>query len=157
MQTRLLIILILLISCNSTATNTNEIPDFNILLTDSSNFKTSSIPQGNPVAFVFFHPECDECQNETRDIINNIDKLKKINFYFISVASFKDIKSFKEQFGLTKYSNIVVGKDNMFSFPKFFEDANKIPFIAIFNRERKLKLILKGGFNADEVLEELKK
>jgi hypothetical protein len=69
--------------------------------------------------------------------------LKGIDFYFLTNASYTGFKSFYEKYQLEKYANIKAGIDYSYSFAKYFK-TNQIPYMAIYDGNKKLKQVLVG-------------
>lgn len=143
---------LILISCN----RKSDIPVFNLLLTDSITvFNTAQIPKGKMTVLVFFSTDCEYCQEETVDLIKNIDAVKKMQFYYIGIDSIHKIRDFSEYYGLNKYSNIVVGKDYTLSFPGL-SGLHTIPSSIVYDEQKRLKVIIKGDFKVKDFLRRLK-
>jgi thioredoxin-related protein len=157
MNKYLFIVLLFSISCTGIFNRRNGIPDFNILMLDSVTvLNTNKIPEGEPIAMVFFYPDCDHCQEQIEEIIEHMDSLKNIRFYFISIASINSMRSFRDYYKLSQYSNVILGRDYLFSFPKYFE-ANTTPYTVISDKYKKIQLILKGNFKASQFIQEVNK
>jgi thiol-disulfide isomerase/thioredoxin len=115
-----------------------ELPAFNLLLLDStSRFNTADIAAGQPFIVFGFSPTCKHCQAETKDIIEHMDQLKNIKVYFVTGDKFTDMKMFYRYFNLARFPDIVMGRDEKFTFFKTFKVAT-IPFAAIFDSHKRL-------------------
>ena len=133
----------------------SDIPVFNLLLSDSSTIvNTGRIPAGKIIMFVFFSPDCEYCQDETIDLIKNMEAVKSIQFYFVSLAAVSQIHEFVEFYKLGNYANITVGKDYTSSFPKL-SGVKAIPTSIIYDREGQLRVVIKGGFTVKQLLEKI--
>ena len=127
------------------------LPPFDLLLTDSSTlFNTRNIPQGKPFVIIGFSPFCIHCQQETREIIKHIDQLKNIQIYLVTPFAFKDMKAYYNTFHLEKFPNIIMGKDSKNYFLTYFKSTG-IPYTAIFDPNKRLKLIIRGETNFDQL------
>lgn len=115
-----------------------ELPAFNMLLLDSTTvFNTYNIPKGQPIVIMTFMPDCDHCQKLTEKLLNGMDTLKHIRFYLVSPMEIKDLKKFYEKFELSKYPNIVIGKDKEYFGPSFYQ-IKYVPFIALYDKNKLL-------------------
>ena len=132
------------------------IPAIRLLLLDSSEIDTNDIPKGKPSILIFFSPDCDHCQRETKSIVENIDSLRNVNLFFITVDPFDRMKFFNEAYKLSQYKNVVVARDYAFSFPYYFKGAQP-PFNAIYNSQNRLEATLPNEKNAQELLSYLNK
>jgi len=132
------------------------LPAFKLLLLDSSKLSTNDIPEGKPSVLIFFSPDCDHCQRETESIVQNIDSLRNVNLFFITIDPFDRMKLFNEVYKLYRYPNIVVGRDYAFLFPYNFKNAQP-PCNVIYNSHKRLEVILPDETNAHELLSYLNK
>ncbi|HMH21383.1 MAG TPA: thioredoxin-like domain-containing protein [Puia sp.] len=134
-----------------------DLPSFNLLLVDSTTvLNTSTIPDGKTISLLFFSPDCEHCQEETESIIKNMNSLKNVQFYFVTIDPFDRLKIFNQYYQLSQYTNIILGRDYTFSFPKYF-DIKTTPFLAIYNKHKQLKVVLKGAFKVGRIIEEINK
>jgi thiol-disulfide isomerase/thioredoxin len=120
------------------------LPAVDLLLPDStSHLSTKNIPIGKPFVIIFFSPECPFCRALTNDIIDDMDELSNVQFYFLSTFPIKDIKAYYNEYHLQNYSNITVAWDYKIYFNKYF-NAPGIPVTAIYGKDKKLKEVLMG-------------
>jgi thioredoxin-related protein len=129
------------------------LPPIQILLSDSSTIYTKAqIPGGKAVLFMVFSPDCSHCQDETQDMIAHMDELKDVHIVMITMQPLFMMKDFITKYGLSKYSNIVIGKDIYYFTPAFF-DIRNIPFIAIYNKKGKLVEGFGGTLPTSQLIE----
>ncbi|HEX9512833.1 MAG TPA: thioredoxin fold domain-containing protein [Puia sp.] len=120
------------------------LPSFNLFLMDSTTyFNTNSIPTGKPIALFYFSPSCPYCRAQTEEIVEHMKKLKDINFYIFTTAPFTELKSFYDYYQLKKYPNVTVGLDYTSFFGNYFK-AQGVPYMAIYNNNKRLKQVLVG-------------
>ncbi|THU39497.1 redoxin domain-containing protein [Niastella caeni] len=120
------------------------LPEFKLLLMDSVTWvNTRDIPTGNPIALFFFSPYCPYCRDQTLEIIEEIDELKNIQFYFVTSFPPSTLKDFKKAYQLAKYSNITIAIDPQQALGNYFEITG-IPYIAIYSKDKKLNHAFKG-------------
>jgi thiol-disulfide isomerase/thioredoxin len=139
------------------ATRFKNFPPVKLLLTDSINYFTKEMLQKNkPVFLMVFHPSCEHCQHEAEDITRNIDRFKGIQIVMSSMASLSEMKPFIDKYKLTSYDNIIVAQDYSFFLPPFFQ-FNNLPFLAFYNKKKKLVSTFGGSLSVDKILAELRK
>lgn len=127
------------------------LPDFNLLSPDSTTWiHTDKVSKGKPVALYYFNPHCPYCKAQTKEIIQDIDKLKHIQFYFITPYPFTEMKKFYKEFELGKYSNISMGKDTASAMGKYFE-VTGVPYIAIYGKDHKLNNTFAGQIYSTQI------
>jgi thiol-disulfide isomerase/thioredoxin len=129
----------------------NAMPDFSILLTDSITwFHTRDIPTGKPIVLFYFSPYCPYCKAQAKEIVEDMDRLKDIQFYFISGYPLPTVKEFYGQYKLDKYSNITIGIDSANLISDYFEIPG-IPYLAIYNRNKKLNKTFLGKIYSSQL------
>lgn len=132
-----------------------SLPAFNILLLDSSTvFNTYNVPQGKPTVLMFFSPDCDHCEMQTDSILKHMDAMKNVNFYLFTPLSLAQTRVFYNKLGLKKYPNITVGQDSQFFFPAFY-GTSYVPYIVVYDRNKKLVKGWEGGVKIPELLSAL--
>ena len=127
------------------------LPGFDILLPDSSTYlNTNNIPIGKPSIFIGFSPFCIHCQEETRDIINHIDRFKNIQIYFVTAFPFHDMKTYYKYFKLASFSNVTMGRDSSDVFLRYFK-AKGVPYTLVFDSQKRLKKVMSERFDAPKL------
>jgi len=119
-------------------------PQFDLLLPDSATIvRSETFPVGSPILVIFFSPDCEHCQEETKSIVENIDQLRNIKIYFVTIDPIDRLKVFNDYYHLARYPNITVGRDYKFGFPKSFP-ITTTPYMVLYNRNKQQKSIIKG-------------
>lgn len=128
-----------------------KMPSFDILLNDTiTKLNTTNIPEGQPVVLFFFGPECPYCQQFTKSLTEHINELKDIRFYMVSVAGPHEIQHYDTLFTLSKYKNIVLGRDVKGYFLSNYK-APGYPYLAVYDKNKKFKQIIIGGVSIDSL------
>jgi len=153
---RLACFLMLLAGCygrdpDKTGLEGKAMPDFNLLLTDSITvLNTKSIPTGKPAVLFFFGPQCPYSRAQMKEIVDDMDRLKDINFYVLTPAPFNQILSFSNDFKLKQYPNITVGQDPKNFFGDYFK-APGVPYMAIYGKDKKLNQAFIGKIYSRQI------
>jgi thiol-disulfide isomerase/thioredoxin len=127
------------------------LPGFNLLSPDSSTWiNTSQAPKDKPVVLYYFSPYCPFCKAQTKEIIEDMDKLKGIQFYFITPFPFADMKMFSKEYELGKYPNISTGFDTSNAMGNYFE-ASAVPYLAIYGKNKKLNNTFEGKIFSSQI------
>jgi thiol-disulfide isomerase/thioredoxin len=122
-----------------------EVPSYKILLMDSVTFAYKyQLKKNKPVVVIYFSPDCDHCKTETKQITDSMKLLKNVQFVFTSYGKFEEMKKFYEEYGLSRFKNIIYGRDVMFFFPRFY-DVKFTPFVAVYDKDWKLVRVFEGG------------
>jgi thiol-disulfide isomerase/thioredoxin len=155
-QITLIIIIACLEGCfgaepQKTGKEGKPLPQFSLLLTDSITWiNTAQLPTGKPIAIYYFSPYCPYCKAQTEEIIEDMDKLKDINFYFISRFPMPTIKAFQKAYQLNKYANIITSMDTS-SFASDYFEISAVPYIAIYNKNKKLNKTFIGKIYSSQI------
>ncbi len=134
-----------------------SVPPFKLLLTDSSTqFTKADLDKKKAVMVMLFSPDCDHCKHETEELIKNIEALKKVQIVMSTTLPFDKMLNFYNQYELKRFDNIIVGKDEAYLLPVFY-DVRTLPFLAFYNKKKELISAFSGALPIDKVMEELKK
>ena len=131
--------------------NIASIPSFNLLLLDSTTvFNTNQIALGRPILFLYFSPDCEHCQVQTKSLLKNIRLLNNMQIYFFSPMPLSELKTFCNIYHLSNYKNIVVAKDLDYAFYRYY-NARSFPCIAIYDKQKKLVKLYREEVNANQI------
>jgi len=129
------------------------LPAFHILMMDSSTiFNTYYIPEGKPTVLMLFSPDCDHCQHLTEMLLKGMDSLKQIQFYLVTPMNLTMLKGFYDKYHLADYKNIKVGKDYEYFFYNFY-GAHYVPYIAVYDKQKKLLKTFEGSTTVKDLYE----
>ena len=80
---------------------------------------------------MFFSPDCEHCQQQTRDPHEKHDKLEEYRLSWPLFSPCKKCGDFIQQYKLAKYSNVHVGRDVNISLARFTGYATplSLPFM----------------------------
>lgn len=132
-------------------------PNIKLLLPDHvSYFTKDNLEKKKPVMVMVFNPSCDHCQHETDEIIKHMDELKHFQIVMVTMMPFDSMLHFRKKYGLEKYKNIVTGQDFQYYLAGFYLMRN-LPFLAFYDRKKKLISVFEGSMPIKRVIGELKK
>jgi cytochrome oxidase Cu insertion factor (SCO1/SenC/PrrC family) len=126
------------------------IPKFSFR-TLKNKFYTEKNIQNKPTIFIYFNSDCDFCHHEAKSISKNLNKFKKVQFIFVSFEETEEIKKFAELYKLDNQENIIFLEDKKGVFSTTF-NANSIPYILIYNKNKELIKKHNGQLNANGIL-----
>jgi len=148
--TSVLIVSLVLCSCLSkknklkTGLEGKPMPSVSILEADSTTiFNTKNIVPGKPTLLFSFATWCPYCKAETEALLSNLKSFNNVNIYMICNSRFQEFKKFNDHYKLDQYPNIKAGVDKNMSIPRFF-NSNKIPILAVYDANKKLKRVFIG-------------
>jgi hypothetical protein len=143
--------------CSNCNSKEKRMPEFKILLVDSSTvLNTSNIPKGTVSIFVYFSSDCDLCKHDIKLLLQEMNELKYSKFYLITGDSFSKMRVFSEEYSIGKYNNIVLGKDYQWSFFKLFNPATT-PYLVFFDKQKRLRAIYSGGTEVSNIISTVKR
>ncbi|OMP74809.1 MULTISPECIES: hypothetical protein [Chitinophaga] len=127
------------------------IPHYTVLLSDSvTYYNTEHIKSGRPAVFVYFGTYCVFSKAQAREIADYMDKMKNIDFYFVTTSEFGDMKKFYKEYKLDKFKNVIMGKDYSNFFADYYETAG-VPFIAIYGKDGKMIAAFDGKVSPRQI------
>ncbi len=132
-----------------------KIPDFKLLLVDSvTNFYTENLDAKKNTLILLFSPDCDHCQHQTEDIIKNTDAFKNTQIVMTTVLPFPMMKAFYERYQLSKYKNIIMGRDVLFFFSPYYR-SQYTPYLALYNKKGELIFTNDGQVKIETLIAQL--
>ena len=130
-----------------------RIPDFKLLLTDSSSsFYTEQLSKKKNTILISFSPDCDHCKNQTKELIENIQQLKDVQIVMATTYPFEMMKQFYADYQISKYRNIIMGRDVLYFFPKYYQN-HYLPLITIYNKKGELLHYFDGGVATPQLIQ----
>lgn len=128
------------------------IPEFKLILTDSSLFTHKLIPKAAFTCIVYFSPDCGHCQHEAAEMIKYMDSLKQIQFVWVSYRDFNDIRAFGRKYQFDLYPNIIIGRDPDYAVPSFYQ-VKFTPFVALYDEKKQFLKAWETGVEMPELLQ----
>lgn len=153
-------IISMLVSCNSRLPNKTgfegkALPDFKLLLLDSSTYlNTGSIPTGKPFTVIYIGTHCPYSKAQVEEIVERIKDLKGFSIYIITADSFREMNKLAKHYQLYQYENIVVGVDTKDAFGNFYKITG-MPFTALYGKDKLLKKAFSGNLSSRIIEKEL--
>jgi len=139
-------------ACKSHPAGGETFPAFDILLADSvTRVNTGLITKGNPIVLIYFSPDCEHCQKETESILQHIQSLKGVRFYFITSDPFERLRAFKGYYKLNQYPNIIIGRDEQFFIIRHFKGAYP-PYLVFYDQEKYQRAVYQGDTPVDTII-----
>lgn len=148
-----LVIIAMTTSCGSY--KKDKIPPFDLLLIDSTTIlNTTKIDNGKPFILIYFSPDCDHCQLLTEDLLKNLKLFKNTHLYFVTSDPFERLKVFNNHYKIFRYPDITLAKDYSFFIQKYYKPKGT-PYLAIYDKNKNLRVIIDGGAETKVILHEL--
>ncbi len=139
---------------------TKSIPEFTFYKVKSGiSYTKADLPAGKNTVFVLFDPGCSHCQNETKALAQNYDKVKDVNILYVSMNDPALMSSFFNTFGknLEGKENVQMLWDRNQDFIQRFHIPNMFPANYVFGPDGALKSYWEGEKGINEVIAEFTK
>jgi len=119
-------------------------PAFVFQTMDGITFTPDNLKKEVPVMLIYFNPACDECIEETRQLVSRIDWFEEDQIIMVSPVDSGAIQQFVDDLRLTEYPQITVLRDAENTFLNLF-GADVAPSIYAYNKYHKLAMYFRGS------------
>jgi thioredoxin-related protein len=114
------------------------IPPFKLTkVPDSTVFAKDNLKKKKPTIIMVFSPDCEHCQEMTKQITTNIHLFKKAQIVMASPLDFSYIKKFYDEYKIANFPIITVGRDPGYFLGTFYK-VRSFPAIFIYNKKGNL-------------------
>lgn len=132
------------------------IPFFSIYtLPDSTIFSNKDLHKNRPFVIMFFSPDCEHCQKETKELLAYKTELKDVPILMASPGSYAMVKQFYQDYGLSAMPNIKMGQDVNFVLGSIFQ-LRTFPSIFVYDQQGKLSKAFVGNIGVPAILDAMK-
>lgn len=128
-----------------------ELPVFSFYILNKKRFTYTNTTKKHTL-IIYFHPECEHCQYEAKQLVLNKEKFKQTQILMISPADLRDIQLFNTSYGLNKIETLKMLWDKERKFENYFGKST-FPTILIYNKENKLQKKYKGEVKIESIIE----
>ncbi len=113
------------------------IPAFNLIkMPDSSSFTNNKMQKDIPTVIIFFAPDCDHCQEATKNLTAKMELLKNVQIVMVAGMEYGIVKKFYADYKLANYPNITVTRDPLFKLPQYYS-VHSIPDVYVYDKKGK--------------------
>ncbi len=128
------------------------LPAFKLQNPDSTSFfNMYDVRADRPTVLFFFAPDCEHCHLTTKELLGSMDSMKGADFYWFTYLPLTALREFTAQHKLDSYPNIKTGRDYTFFFMKFY-GASTVPYLVIYDKNKKLVKLYDGAIKVPEVV-----
>jgi thiol-disulfide isomerase/thioredoxin len=131
-----------------------SLPVFSFKTLDDNIFRSDQLRR-EPVLILFFHPECEHCKYQITNLLKSELMFQGLQIILVSDAEKEAVKSFVKDYGLLKYTGLIILVDNTYSFKEYF-GTDVVPSLFIYNKEHKLVRFFQGEVRQETVLKYLR-
>ena len=104
---------------------------------------------------MFFNPDCDHCQKETKELLAYKKELKNIQIVMASALPYNLIKDFYQEYNIASMPNISMGQDLDYALGSRYQ-LRKYPALFVYNAAGKLAKAFVGNVSVPLLLDALK-
>jgi hypothetical protein len=130
----------------------NKVPPFQIIQSDGKIFKAANLPIGKPIVIIYFSPECEDCQQLTKELLNRIKEFNNTSIAMITNLPVDKVKKFVTEYHLDKYSNIFTGTEGNTFFVGRYYNIGQLPFMALYNKNGDLIKVYYKDLSIEDLL-----
>jgi thioredoxin-related protein len=156
---RSLVILLLFFTAASgfsqSVSGAKKIAPFQIRLTNGQQYTSSQLAAG-PVVLIYFSPDCDHCQDFTKDLLKNYNVVANKQVIMVTFQSMEMLKPFVSQYSLSTYPNFKVGTEGTSYLVQRYYQIRSFPYIAIYDKKGNLVRTFEGEQPHAEIFKALK-
>lgn len=132
-----------------------KLPAFELETPENGVFNTSSLKKNVPVLIMFFSPGCDHCILQFESMQKRINELKKFQIIMATYQPIEELTEFNKKYQVSRYPNIVTGRDAKYFLPPFYEISN-FPYMAFYDKNGRLITTYEGNMSVDNMLKKFK-
>lgn len=133
------------------------LPGFGIRLIEDEYYNTREIAKGKPTVFILFSTDCHHCSAVAKELRDSLASFEGCNLFLISPPMpFEDIRKFAMTNGVAHNPGLRVGQDTAFFFGSFYH-AGTVPFIVIYDKNKKWFNTLEAMNHLTELISELRR
>lgn len=144
---------------DATASDYNKIqtlPNFIIRkVPDCTAFTNEALRKNEPVVIIFFSPDCDHCQRETKELLAYKKELEGIQIVMASPAAYTMVKDFYKDYNIASMPGITMGYDPEHRFSMRFP-LRTYPGIFVYDARGQLAKAFVGNAGVPAILDALK-
>jgi len=131
------------------------IPPFNIIkIPDSTRFTKDDLSRKRPTLMMVFSPDCEHCQNMTKELVANIHLFKKAQIVMVSPLDFGYIRKFYEEYGIANCPVITMGRDPGYMMGTFYK-VRSFPKIFLYDKKGNFVMSFEGEVPIEKIAEAL--
>ena len=132
------------------------IPAFTVCtVPDSIAFTNKDLLKNKPLIIMFFSPDCEHCQKETKELLAYKEELKNIQILMVSPGSYSMIKQFYQEYALSTMPNIKLGNDLNYALGSIYQ-LRTFPSMFIYDQSGKLAKAFVGNIGVPAILDAVK-
>ena len=131
------------------------IPPFKIIrIPDSTLFTKDDLVKKRPTLIMVFSPDCEHCQNMTKELKANIEKFRKAQIIMASPLEYSYLKKFYDEYGIADCPIITMGQDPGYMLGTFYK-VRAFPKIYLYDKKGNYVRAFEGEVPISQIAESL--
>jgi thioredoxin-related protein len=127
------------------------VPSFKLTnVADSSIFTKDNLKKKKATIIMMFSPDCEHCQEETKELTAKIKLFKKAQIIMASPLEFSYLKKFYDEYKIADYPNITMGRDPGYFLGTFYK-VRSFPAIFVYDKKGKLVNHFTGSTPVEQI------
>lgn len=127
------------------------IPSFKLTnIADSSYFTKDNLKKKKATVIMVFSPDCEHCQEETKELKAKIKLFKKAQIIMVSPLEFGYMRKFYDEYKIADYPTITMGRDPSYFFGTFYK-VRSFPSIFVYNKKGNFVKGFTGSTPVEEI------
>lgn len=132
-----------------------SLPPFKMLLSNDKVFSVTELPKNKPVIVIYFDPDCDHCQKLVKELFKKIRSFKKAQIAMVTFKPLGEVAAFEKKYKTHTYPNVNVGTEGTSFQLRNYYQLTKMPFTALYDKNRKLNCSYGEEISVDELIKRL--
>ncbi len=129
-----------------------KLPPFTITrLPDSTKFGRDDLKNGKATLMISFSPDCEHCQLAIKELTENMKPFKKVQIVMTTPLEYRFIKTFYEKNELSKFKNIIMGRDPIHFLGSFYQ-LQFVPSAFLYNKKGDFVKEFRQHFTMAEII-----
>jgi len=129
------------------------VPPFNIIkVPDSTRFTKDDLSKKKATVIIIFSPDCDHCQQATKELTAHIKLFKKAQIVMASPLEYSYLKKFYDDYKIAGYPNIIIGRDAGYFLGTFYH-VRSFPAIFVYDKKGNFLKAFDGTVPVEKIAE----
>lgn len=129
----------------------SSIPEFTLYKApDSTVFTNKDLRKKEATLIMIFSPECGHCQNETKELLKNMDHFKHTQILMVTWLPYTEMMSFYHDYKIAEQPQITMAWDKKDFFLPYY-DVQMYPKLVVYDKKGKYVNSFSGSINLEDV------
>ena len=130
----------------------DPLPAFRMTKTSGRIFESRQLSTNRPLLLIYFAPDCDHCLVLLDALFKKTASFKNAEIVLISFKPVQQMAPFEKKYGTAQHANMHVGTEGWTFFLRNHFRLQKTPFVALYDKQRKLVCVFRETTSVAEIL-----